>query len=145
MKSNQIFRISGKGGVLCSILANAGKNATTLRPLAQLVQRLETARKNAKFCQAMSDQYIDAEIAVTFESGNTVPKRFRRVLIDLSSGREPHLVFTNTPDGNETVSVPFTTAVCDDWIKPRANAGCLDCGGKYTCPVCESVKEPLAA
>ncbi len=135
-----IFRISGKGGVACTISAQTADNAKILRPLAQLVEHVEQARKNAGFSSASKESYIDASLAVEFASGNIVPKTFRQVLIDLSSGREPHLVFIGTPDGLESVSVKFTPEVAREWGTPRANAGCLWCGGNYVCPPCKDAK-----
>lgn len=144
MQSNQIYRTRGGSGVKCLLQASAGSNAETLRPLAQMVQRLEAARKAASFRTALAERCIDADLEITFETGNTVRKKFRDVYIDLAPGRDPRLVLESKPDG-ETVSVQFTAAVAAEWLNPGAKAGCLDCGGKYICPVCAPFKEPLAA
>jgi hypothetical protein len=140
MQNQSIFRIAGKGGALCTIRAQTGDNAKTLRPLAQLVEHVEQARKNAGFSSASKESYIDASLSIEFPSGNIVQKTFRQVLIDLSSGREPHLVFIGTPDGHESVSVTFTSEVASEWSTPRVNAGCLWCGGSYQCQPCKTAK-----
>ncbi len=146
MSNNSIYYSKvGVGGVPCTIMAATGTNAKILRPIAQVVQRLEEARKNAGFIHALRDLYVDGAIAIEFPPDYKLAFFFHTVNVDLSSERPPNLVFEAGGNEKPKLTIQFSHAVNAEWSCPREGSGCLDCGGAYTCPSCASIQTPLVA
>lgn len=146
MSNNAVYYSKAGGdGVPCTIMAETGTNATILRPIAQVVQRLEEARKNAGFTHALRDLYVDGVIAIEFLPDYKLAFFFQTVNVNLSFGRPPNLVVEARGSEKSHLTIQFTPTVYADWSRPREGAGCLDCAGEYTCPSCASFQTPFVA
>lgn len=146
MSNNAVYYMKAGGdGIPCTIMAVTGTNAEILRPVAQVVQRLEEARKNAGFTHALRDLYVDGVIAIEFPSDYKLAFFFQSVNVNLSFEGPPNLVIQARGAEKSQLTVQFTPAIYADWSLPREGAGCLDCGGAYTCPSCTSIQSKRAA
>lgn len=124
----------------CKLDPSVSNNAKILRPLAQMIQQLEANRKAFSYRSAIAQRYIDADLFIQLEN-SSITKRFREVVIDMSSGRVPRLVFVGKKFVNDdlAVALSFDTATEMDWLKPRKDAECTWCGPGYQCAACKEI------
>ena len=146
MSDNAVYYMrAGGDSVPCTIMAATGTNAEILRPIAQVVLRLEEARKNAGFTHALRDLYVDGVIAIEFSPDYKLAFFFQTVNVNLTFGGPPKLVVEARGAEKSQLTILFTPAIYADWSQPREGAGCLDCGGTYSCPSCASIQSQRAA
>lgn len=129
----------------CVLDPSINDNATTLRPLAQVVQQLEANKKAFSYAHAMAERYVDASLTINFDGGGTITHKFRSVFIDMAAGRVPRLVFSGSKGDFATLTLSFTDETAHHWLTPRQNAGCTWCGPGYQCNACKDAKAPQPA